>query len=77
MIYPPFKRSKEEVAAAVNRVQRKYDFDIVEEDNGAYRVTLSDGVKSSDVLITPNEDIESEVMRLAADVDSHKYDTED
>ena len=77
MIYGPFQRSKEEIAAIVNRVQRKYDFDVVEEDNGAYRVTLSDGIKSSDVLITPNEDIESEVMRLVADVDSHKYDTED
>ena len=77
MIYPPFKRSKEEIAAAVNRVQRKYDFDIVEEDNGAYRLTIYDGVKSSDVLITQSEDIESEVMRLVADVDSHKFDTED
>ena len=77
MIYGPFQRSKEDIAAIVNRVQRKYDFDIKEEDNGAYRVTLSDGVRSSDVLITPNEDIESEVMRLVADVDSHKYDTED
>ena len=77
MIYGPFQRSKEEIAAIVNRVQRKYDFDIAEEDNGAYRVTLKDGAKSSDVVITPNEDIESEVMRLVADVDSHKFDTED
>jgi len=77
MIYGPFQRSKEEIAAIVNRVQRKYDFDIVEEDNGAYRLTITDGVKSSDVVISPNEDIESEVMRLVADVDSHKFDTED
>ena len=77
MIYPPFKRSKEEIAAIVNRVQRKYDFNIVEEDNGAYRLTIHDGVKSSDVLITQSEDIESEVMRLVADVDIHKFDTED
>ena len=77
MIYGPFQRSKEEVAAIVNRVQRKYDFDIVEEDNGAYRLTIHDGVKSSDVVITQNEDIESEVMRLVADVDSHRFSTED
>ena len=77
MIYEPFQRSKEEIAAVVNRVQRKYDFDIVEEDNGAYRLTITDGVKSSDVLITQSEDIESEVIRLVADVDAHKYDTKD
>ena len=77
MIYGPFQRSKEEIAAIVNRAQRKYDFDIVEEDNGAYRLTIHDGVKSSDVLITQSEDIEYEVMRLVADVDSHKFDTED
>lgn len=77
MIYPPFQRSKEEIAAIVNRVQRKYDFNIAEEDNGAYRLTITDGAKSSDVVISPNEDIESEVMRLVADVDAHKYDTKD
>ena len=77
MIYGSFVRSKEEIEQAVNRAQRKYDFKVEAEDNGRYRITLDDGLHTSDVVVSPDEVVADEVNRLVDDFEDQKYDTED
>lgn len=77
MIYGSLARTKEDIEQAVNRAQRKYDFSVEDLGDASFKITMTDGLHNSDVVITKFESVVAEVERLVADLDAQKYDTED
>lgn len=56
---------------------RKYDWSTQEYDDGSIRITVTDGAENASVVITTDENIESEIDRLIEAVDKHEYDVKE
>ena len=61
---------------ATSRI-RKYDWTTKEYEDGSIRITVTDGQEDASVVITTDENIESEIDRLIKAVDKHEYEVED
>lgn len=66
------KLTEQEVQQIATPLIRKYDWHTEQYGYGV-KLVVTDGVKQASVVITGDEDIESEINRLVAAVDAHEY----
>ena len=63
---------RHEIEATANRLLRKYDWNLKEQENG-YLLTVTDGQFEASELVESSEDVEREVESLLKQVDDHRY----
>ena len=66
------KRTEQEVQQIATPLIRKYDWSTEQYGYGV-KLVVTDGVKRASVVITGDEDIESEINRLITAVDNHEF----